>query len=215
MHFQSLFYTCSKSQPSSTVKRQVFVEILIKKKHKTLGEGFFFLRNNQNENTNQRVILLHWKWRIFQMPLLHDERYCEPYDMDNQSELFHYSFLWLLLSKNDACQYWQRCYQFHYSIISKSFVNSCDDKHISKNWFTAMCWLMSNNVTVTGFIFFFFFWVPGHYCHHYWYSSSPSSSNLSIFLQFGFYSSVQNASSLSFTTGIIVSYLWIVKYLFE
>ena len=98
------------------------------------------------------------------MPLLHDERYCEPYDMDNQSELFHHSFLWLLLSKNDACQYWQRCYQLRGryiyptdSIISKSFVNSRDDKHISKNWFTAMCWLMSNNVTVTGFIFFFFF----------------------------------------------------------
>ena len=27
------------------------------------------------------------------------------------------------------------------------------DKHISKNWFTTTCWLMSNNLTVTGFIF--------------------------------------------------------------
>ena len=28
-----------------------------------------------------------------------------------------------------------------------------DDKWVSKSWFTTMCWLMLNNLTVTGFIF--------------------------------------------------------------
>ena len=82
------------------------------------------------------------------------------------------------------------------------------DKQISKNWFTTM----SNNLTVTGIHFFDFLVITD--------ISTDTIAVLlhliyQVFLQFRFYSSVQNASSLSFTTVIILSYLWIVEYLFE
>ena len=125
------FITSWKSQPSTTLWNfRILLKSWSQKAHKTLG--FFFLRNNQNGKTNQPVILLHWKWGIFQMPLLHDGRYCEPRDMNNPSELFNQSFFSgfcyqrMMLTNIDRCVINSKGDKFipMNSIIGKSFVNS-------------------------------------------------------------------------------------------